>query len=59
MYFFVIKNGFKNNLFVGNILIEMYFGVGESGLAYKMFGEIFLRNIIVWIFMINGLILCG
>lgn len=59
MHSFVIKNGFKNNPFVGNTLIEMYSGAGESGLAYKMFGEIPLRNIIAWTSMINGLISCG
>ncbi|KAJ8440265.1 hypothetical protein Cgig2_001600 [Carnegiea gigantea] len=56
---FVFKNGFKANKFVGNTLIEMYSGAGESRLAYKVFGEMPLRNIVAWTSMINGFISCG
>lgn len=56
---FVFKNGFKANLFVGNTLIEMYSGAGESKLAYKVFGEMPLRNVVAWTSMINGFISCG
>ncbi|KAK9684826.1 hypothetical protein RND81_10G235500 [Saponaria officinalis] len=55
----VTKNGFITNPYVGNTLIEMYSGVGESEQAYKVFSEMSLRNIVAWTSMINGLISCG
>lgn len=54
-----IKCGFRANPFVGTTLIEMYAAGGVIGAAYKVFGEMFERNVIAWTSMINGYILCG
>ncbi|KAL5553164.1 hypothetical protein UlMin_040565 [Ulmus minor] len=51
-----IKGGFSANKYVGTTLIEMYAGGGVIGDAYKVFGEMFERNVIVWTSMINGFI---
>lgn len=55
----VIKGGFRSNPFVGTTLIEMYAAGGVIGAAYKVFGEMFERNVVAWTSMINGYILCG
>ncbi|PON95948.1 Tetratricopeptide-like helical domain containing protein [Trema orientale] len=55
----VIKFGFRENPFVGTTLIEMYAGGGAIGAAYKVFGEMFERNVVAWTSMINGYILCN
>ncbi|XP_030495414.2 pentatricopeptide repeat-containing protein At2g20540 isoform X2 [Cannabis sativa] len=55
----VIKCGFRSNSYVGTTLIEMYSGGGAIGDAYKVFGEMFERNVVAWTSMINGYILCG
>ncbi|GAB2279936.1 hypothetical protein Dimus_014571 [Dionaea muscipula] len=55
----VIKTGFKSNPYVGTTLIELYSSGGESGHAYKVFGEMPLRNVVAWTSMINGFIGCG
>lgn len=54
----VMKCGFRANPFVGTTLIEMYAGMGAIGDAYKVFGEMFDRNVVAWTSMINGYILC-
>lgn len=56
---FVIKNGFRGNLFVGTALIELYSGGRVIEAAYKVFGEMVERNVVVWTSMINGYISCG
>lgn len=55
----VIKGGFRANPYVGTTLIEMYAAGGVIGAAYKVFGEMFERNVVAWTSMINGYILCG
>ncbi|GMH01902.1 hypothetical protein Nepgr_003741 [Nepenthes gracilis] len=54
----VIKNGFKSEPFVGTTLIDMYSSGGESGQAYKVFGEMPVRNVVAWTSIINGFIIC-
>ncbi|XP_062077901.1 pentatricopeptide repeat-containing protein At1g08070, chloroplastic [Humulus lupulus] len=54
----VIKCGFTVNPYVGTTLIEMYSGGGAIGDAYKVFGEMYERNVVAWTSMINGYILC-
>ncbi|XP_057962706.1 pentatricopeptide repeat-containing protein At1g08070, chloroplastic [Malania oleifera] len=58
MHCFSIKLGFRSNSFVGTTLIDMYSGGGEIGSAYKVFGEMLLRNVVTWTSMVNGYILC-
>ncbi|CAN6678853.1 unnamed protein product [Malus baccata var. baccata] len=55
----VIKCGFRANPYVGTTLIEMYAAAGLIGAAYKVFGEMFERNVVAWTSIINGYILCG
>ncbi|CAL2232320.1 unnamed protein product [Prunus armeniaca] len=55
----VIKGGFRANPYVGTTLIEMYAAGGVIEAAYKVFGEMFERNVVAWTSMINGYILCG
>lgn len=52
----LIKFGFRSNPFAGTSLIEMYSGGGFTGSAYKVFGEMPLRNVVAWTFMINAFI---
>lgn len=54
----VIKCGFRANPFIGTTLIEMYASGGAIGAAYKVFGEMYERNVVAWTSMINGFILC-
>ncbi|XP_031256265.1 pentatricopeptide repeat-containing protein At1g08070, chloroplastic-like [Pistacia vera] len=56
---FVIKNGFGANHYVGTTLIELYSGGNVIKAAYKVFGEMVERNVVVWTSMINGYISCG
>ncbi|GAB2254715.1 hypothetical protein Droror1_Dr00022524 [Drosera rotundifolia] len=55
----VIRNGFRANPFVGTTLIELYSSGGGSGDAYKVFGEMPVRNVVAWTAMVNGFIGCG
>lgn len=54
-----MKRGFKSNSFVATSLIDMYSRKGRVGDAYKVFGEMRERNVVVWTAIINGYILCG
>ncbi|RVX12713.1 Pentatricopeptide repeat-containing protein, chloroplastic [Vitis vinifera] len=53
---FLIKCGFRGNPFVGTTLIDMYSAGGTVGDAYKIFCEMFERNVVAWTSMINGYI---
>ncbi|KAK6157675.1 hypothetical protein DH2020_011923 [Rehmannia glutinosa] len=54
-----VKNGFKSNTYVGTNLIELYSGGGHVGLAYRVFTEMVLRNVVSWTAMINGYVANG
>ncbi|KAI4324851.1 hypothetical protein MLD38_030303 [Melastoma candidum] len=54
-----IKTGFKGNPFVGTSLIEMYCCQGDLAAAYRAFGEVNERNVVVWTSMVKGYLLCG
>lgn len=56
---FLIKCGFRGNPFVGSTLIDMYAAGGAVVDAYKVFCEMFERNVVAWTSMINGYILFG
>ncbi|KAI5419504.1 pentatricopeptide repeat-containing protein At1g08070, chloroplastic [Lathyrus oleraceus] len=53
------KRGFKLNSFVATSLIDMYSMKGCIEDAYKVFGEMRDRNVVVWTAIINGYISCG
>ncbi|CAL5197119.1 unnamed protein product [Lathyrus oleraceus] len=53
------KRGFKSNSFVATSLIDMYSMKGCIEDAYKVFGEMRDRNVVVWTAIINGYISCG
>ncbi|XP_057419954.1 pentatricopeptide repeat-containing protein At1g08070, chloroplastic [Lotus japonicus] len=53
------KRGFKWNSFLCTALIEMYSAKGSVGDAYKVFGEMPERNVVVWTAMISAYISCG
>ncbi|KAL2899763.1 hypothetical protein RDABS01_024845 [Bienertia sinuspersici] len=56
---FVIKSGFETNPFVGNTLIEMYFGSGNINLARELFDLVRDKDVILWNKMISGYIEIG
>lgn len=53
------KHGFKSNPFVATALIEMYSTRGSIVDAYKVFGEMRERNVVVWTAIISAYISCG
>ncbi|XP_061340526.1 pentatricopeptide repeat-containing protein At1g08070, chloroplastic-like [Gastrolobium bilobum] len=55
----VVKCGFKSNQFAGTALIEMYSTWGSTGNAYKVFGEMYERNVVAWTAIIGAYISCG
>ncbi|KAL8463462.1 hypothetical protein ACS0TY_034202 [Phlomoides rotata] len=54
-----IKNGFKSNTYVGTNLIDLYSGGGHVGLAYRVFTDMVLRNVVSWTAMINAYVANG
>jgi pentatricopeptide repeat protein len=54
-----VKRGFKSNSFVATSLIDLYSIKGLIEDAYKVFGEMRERNVVVWTAIINGYIACG
>lgn len=54
----VVKCGFRANSYVGTTLVEMYAGQGVIKAAYKVFGEMFERNVVAWTSIISGYISC-
>ncbi|XP_059649222.1 pentatricopeptide repeat-containing protein At1g08070, chloroplastic-like [Cornus florida] len=56
LHCFLWKIGFQLNPFVGTNLIELYSSGGRIGCAYKMFGEMIVRNVVAWTCMISGYI---
>ncbi|KAM7484571.1 hypothetical protein LguiA_000580 [Lonicera macranthoides] len=56
---FVLKFGFKSNSYVGTTLVDLYSSGGATGSAYKVFGEMTVRNVVAWTSMINGYISCS
>ncbi|KAJ4977250.1 hypothetical protein NE237_002356 [Protea cynaroides] len=54
---FIIKSGFQGNPFVGTTLIDMYSGGGAIESAHQVFGEMPVKNVIVWTAVIAGYIL--
>lgn len=54
------KNGFFNNVYVSNAILEMYARCGKIDVAWKLFDEIgILRNLCSWNSMIMGLAVHG
>ncbi|PON76405.1 DYW domain containing protein [Parasponia andersonii] len=51
----VFQSGYELETTVGNSLITSYFKCGCSGLARRVFDEMFERNVITWTAMISGL----
>lgn len=50
----VFKNGFVNDLFFCNTLINIYARVGDLGSARKVFDEMLLRNLVTWSCLISA-----
>lgn len=50
----VVKIGFENLVFVSNGLVHVYGVCGEVESAYKVFDEMFERNLVTWNSVING-----
>ncbi|CAK9180919.1 unnamed protein product [Ilex paraguariensis] len=55
----VAKCGFEFNLFVRNSLIDMYFKVGHEKIAFQLFDEMSIRDVVSWNTMLSGYCLCG
>nr|KYP43835.1 Putative pentatricopeptide repeat-containing protein At3g15930 family [Cajanus cajan] len=56
---YIDKNSIKNDTFVGNALIDMYFKCGNVGKAKKVFKEMHLKDKFTWTAMIVGLAING
>ncbi|KAL0560180.1 hypothetical protein IC582_000577 [Cucumis melo] len=50
----LFKNGFVNDLFLCNTLINIYARVGDLGSGRKVFDEMPLRNLVSWSCLISG-----
>ncbi|XP_058069271.1 pentatricopeptide repeat-containing protein At3g50420 [Magnolia sinica] len=48
------KAGFEHSVFVVSTLINMYFKIGETGSARKLFNSMLERDAILWTEMISG-----
>ncbi|CAN6465432.1 unnamed protein product [Victoria cruziana] len=53
------NNGYKNNLYVGNGLVDMYAKCGSVETAIRIFDEMPQRDVISWNAMIGGLAMHG
>ncbi|TQD82584.1 hypothetical protein C1H46_031857 [Malus baccata] len=51
---FVSKYGCESNLFVRNSLTDMYFKVGNFGIAQKLFDEMSVRDVVSWNTLVSG-----
>lgn len=56
---FVTKYGCESNLFVCNSLVDLYFKVGQFGIAQKLFDEMLFRDIVSWNTLLSGYCLSG
>ncbi|BFG18502.1 hypothetical protein CerSpe_047760 [Prunus speciosa] len=56
---FVAKYGCEGNLFVRNSLTDMYFKVGNFGIAQKLFDEMGVRDVVSWNTLVSGYCLSG
>ncbi|KAG5000870.1 hypothetical protein JHK87_021942 [Glycine soja] len=56
---YIDKNSIKNDTFVGNALIDMYFKCGNVGKAKKVFKEMHHKDKFTWTAMIVGLAING
>lgn len=50
----IIRNGFDKDLFLCNILINLYGKVGDMGSAYNLFAEMSEKNLVTWACLISG-----
>ncbi|WCJ24512.1 Pentatricopeptide repeat (PPR) superfamily protein [Euphorbia peplus] len=55
----VIKSGFRANLYVGTMLVDLYSTGRMIGDAYRVFNEMLERNVVAWTSIIKGFICCG
>ncbi|RDX80142.1 putative pentatricopeptide repeat-containing protein, partial [Mucuna pruriens] len=56
---YIDKNSIKNDTFVGNALIDMYFKCGNVGKAKEVFKEMHQKDKFTWTAMIVGLAING
>ncbi|GFZ20682.1 similar to SLOW GROWTH 1 [Actinidia rufa] len=55
----VLQLGFDSDIFVHNAVIHMLVSCGELEVAYKVFGESSVRDLVSWNSLINGFVRCG
>ncbi|KAK9122399.1 hypothetical protein Syun_020016 [Stephania yunnanensis] len=48
--------GIDGNVYVGTALVEMYVEFGEVGVAYDVFDEMPVRDVVAWTSMISGFV---
>ncbi|XP_052198560.1 pentatricopeptide repeat-containing protein At1g08070, chloroplastic [Diospyros lotus] len=53
------NNGYKDNIFVRNVLIDMYAKCGSIDIAINMFKNMVAKDLISWNTIINGLAMHG
>ncbi|KAB2619333.1 pentatricopeptide repeat-containing protein [Pyrus ussuriensis x Pyrus communis] len=51
---FVLKYGCESNVFVRNSLTDMYFKVGNFGIAQKLFDDMSVRDVVSWNTLVSG-----
>ncbi|KAI3449509.1 hypothetical protein Pfo_006174 [Paulownia fortunei] len=50
----IIKLGFRNDVYVGNSLLNLYAATGNMALCGKLFDEMPLRDVVSWTVVISG-----
>ncbi|PIA41541.1 hypothetical protein AQUCO_02200163v1 [Aquilegia coerulea] len=56
---FITKTGHQGNLFVQNSLMDMYFKFGFAEIAYELFDEMTVRDVVSWNTLVSGYVLSG
>ncbi|KAF7830093.1 pentatricopeptide repeat-containing protein [Senna tora] len=59
LHCFVTKYGCEANLFVCNSLMDLYFKVGQFGVAHKLFDKMLVRDVVSWNTLLSGYCLGG
>ncbi|XP_051152299.1 pentatricopeptide repeat-containing protein At3g26630, chloroplastic-like [Andrographis paniculata] len=56
VYGAAVKNGFSGNIFLNNVLLDLYIKCGIIDDAMKMFDKMPARNVVTWTTMVAGLV---
>lgn len=59
LYNLILKVGWDIDFFVGIVLINMYIKCGDIGDVIKVFDNLLMWDLVIWILMIIGLVWYG